>query len=385
MARGSIEVRLRPVGSTSARPRLGAPAGPGATRRASSAASRAARSQSAEARTAVSAPVAAASRRIVSSSGDSAEDVQAVADAELLDVAELGIELGDGLAVGLALHQAAVGGQSVGPGALDDLLFEEDEPPAVEAVGRGIFLDDAFQLGERPVQAGRAERRRQMADGDGTEPPLGLHRLARIVDDEGIDHRQRAQHDLGPAAARQRQRLAGQPFQGAVRAEMDQRVDPDRAARHRRRHRHGSAGSSCRGSPTCDRRSSRGRAAAAPAPCRNGGRAGGRHRPVRPRPRSTGAAGSGDREPVGGNFDVLDIAGQQALDVGGAPVASAGVVAFGLQQASGSRRRWRRCRGRRHNRCARRAPDNPTGRAQGAARARGVQRSCAQAAASRAT
>ena len=160
--------------------------------------------------------------------GRLAEDVQAVADAELLDVAELGIELGDGLAVGLALHQATVGGQSVGPGALDDLLFEEDEPPAVEAVGRGIFLDDAFQLGERPVQAGRAERRRQMADGDGTQPPLGLHRLARIVDDEGIDHRHRPQHDLGPAAARQRQRLAGQPFQGAVRAEMDQRVDPIR-------------------------------------------------------------------------------------------------------------------------------------------------------------
>ena len=37
-------VRLRPVGSTSARPRLGAPAGPAATRRPSSAASRASRS-----------------------------------------------------------------------------------------------------------------------------------------------------------------------------------------------------------------------------------------------------------------------------------------------------------------------------------------------------
>ena len=75
--------------------------------------------------------------------------MQAVADAELLDVAELGVELGDGLAVGLALHQAAVRGEPVGPGALDDLVFEEGEPPAVEAVGRGIFLDDAFELGQR--------------------------------------------------------------------------------------------------------------------------------------------------------------------------------------------------------------------------------------------
>ena len=111
------------------------------------------------------------------------------------------------------------------PGALDDLVLEEAQAPPVEAVGRGIFLDDAFELGQRPVQAGGAERRRQMADGDGGQPPLGLHRLAGIVDDEGVDHRQRPQHRLGPAFARQRQRLAGQPFQRAVRAEMDQRVD----------------------------------------------------------------------------------------------------------------------------------------------------------------
>ena len=43
---------------------------------------------------------------------------------------------------------------------------------AVETVGRGVFLDDAFELGQRPVQAGGAERRRQMADGDGGQPPL---------------------------------------------------------------------------------------------------------------------------------------------------------------------------------------------------------------------
>ena len=123
------------------------------------------------------------------------------------------------------MHQAAVRGETVGPGALDDLFFQVGEPPAVEAVGRGIFLDDAFELGQRAMQAGGAERRRQMPDGDRAEPALGLHRLARIVDDEGIDHRQRTQHDLGPALVRQRQRLAGQPFQGAVRAEMDQGID----------------------------------------------------------------------------------------------------------------------------------------------------------------
>ena len=263
-----------------------------------------------------------------------AEDVQAVADAELLDVAKLGVELGDGLAIGLALYQTAVGGQPVGPGALDDLLFEEGEAAAVEAVGRGIFLDDAFELGERPMQAGRAERRRQMADGDGAEPPLGLHRLTRIVDDEGIDHRQRPQHDLGPALGRQCQRLAGQPFQGAMRAKMDQRIDllalaqpsvgrdvgvARRAARvvvtrlaiagraaiglqqhqHLAAAEHGQAEGVGRFAPGLDQ--------LAPQAWRQRGRR--------------------------GNLDVIDSSSQQALDVGGMPVASAGVVAFGLQQS----------------------------------------------------
>jgi len=46
--RGSAVKRLRPVGSTSRRPRAGEPAGPGAMRRPSSAARRAARSASAD-------------------------------------------------------------------------------------------------------------------------------------------------------------------------------------------------------------------------------------------------------------------------------------------------------------------------------------------------
>ena len=70
MARGSIDVRLRPVGRTSARPRVGAPAGPGATRRPASAASRPARSRTALRRIGASSPpIVAASCAIFASSG----------------------------------------------------------------------------------------------------------------------------------------------------------------------------------------------------------------------------------------------------------------------------------------------------------------------------
>ena len=50
---------------------------------------------------------------------------------------------------------------------------------------------------------------------------LGLAALAGIVDDEGIEMRQRPQHGFRPAFRRQRQRLARQPFEIAVLAHMD--------------------------------------------------------------------------------------------------------------------------------------------------------------------
>ena len=53
---------------------------------------------------------------------------------------------------------------------------------------------------------------------------LGLRRLARIADDEGIDHRQRAGDDFGKAFRGERDRLARQPFQRAVRAHVHERI-----------------------------------------------------------------------------------------------------------------------------------------------------------------
>ena len=51
-------------------------------------------------------------------------------------------------------------------------------------------------------------------------PPLGLGALAGVVDQEGVDQRQVAQRGVGSAGRRHAQRLAGQPFQVAVLAEV---------------------------------------------------------------------------------------------------------------------------------------------------------------------
>ena len=75
-----------------------------------------------------------------------------------------------------------------------------------------------------------------MAQGHSANPPLGLCSLARIIDDKGIDHRQIGQQNLGPAIGRQRHRFARQPFQRAMRTDMQQRMKPLRAQPQIKRH-----------------------------------------------------------------------------------------------------------------------------------------------------
>ena len=255
--RGSAVKRLRPVGSTSRRPRAGAPAGPGATRRPSSAPSRAERSAAA---------LACHDGSIVVRCGRAAVDVQAVLDGEVLEVAQPGIDAAQRL---VGTESAPTPASRARPGALrglDDQPREPFAPPAVEAVGLRIFVDQPLELARLAGQSGRDQRRRQVADGHGRDAALGLRGLARIADDERIDHRQRADQRLGEAGRRQRHRLARQPFERAVRAHDARARRPWRrvAATGRRRAAHGAAARSDRGSRRAGRSSARGRAGAPP-------------------------------------------------------------------------------------------------------------------------
>ena len=63
-----------------------------------------------------------------------------------------------------------------------------------------------------------------MAERDSTQPPFGLRCLARIVDNERIDHRHGAQHHFRRASLGQSNAFARQPFQCAMRAAMNHHV-----------------------------------------------------------------------------------------------------------------------------------------------------------------
>src|ERR1700729_4310264 len=64
-----------------------------------------------------------------------------------------------------------------------------------------------------------------MPDRDRADAALGLRSFPRIVDYERIDDRRRAQQNFGRAIRAERHRLAWQPFERSVRAELNDRVD----------------------------------------------------------------------------------------------------------------------------------------------------------------
>ena len=108
---------------------------------------------------------------------------------------------------------------------LDDQGGEAFAPPPVETVGLRVLVDQALEFARLAGKSAVNERRRQVPDGQPGEAALGLRRLARVADNERIDHRQRAGHDFREAFRSERDRLAGEPFERAVRAHVDERID----------------------------------------------------------------------------------------------------------------------------------------------------------------
>ena len=154
-----------------------------------------------------------------------AENMQAVFDGEVFQVTQPGIDAPErvvrrvrGGDAGLARQRGALRG-------LDDQLGQPLAPAAIEPVGLRIFVDQALELARIARKPAVDQRRRQMADGHAGQAALGWRGLARIVDDEGIDDGKRPGDDFREAFRRERDRLAGQPFERAVRAHVDDRVD----------------------------------------------------------------------------------------------------------------------------------------------------------------
>ena len=117
--------------------------------------------------------------------GHAAEDVQAILDGEVFQIAEPGIDLAQRLVrielrgnTSLAREPRALRG-------LDDQPRQTLAAAAIQPVGDGIFIDQALKLLRRSAELGVHQRRRQMTDGHGRDAALGLRRLSRIETRKG--------------------------------------------------------------------------------------------------------------------------------------------------------------------------------------------------------
>ena len=150
-----------------------------------------------------------------------AEHMQPVVDPHFLEVAQPGVELDQRLLV----FRAAFLQQAGAFRALQNEVGEHFCPARIEALRLRIFVEQGFDFRRRAMRARLDQRRRKMADDDRRRAALGLRRLAGIIDDEGVDQRHGTESDFRRAIFRQRHALARQPFQSAMRAAVDQRVD----------------------------------------------------------------------------------------------------------------------------------------------------------------
>ena len=83
-----------------------------------------------------------------------------------------------------------------------------------------VFLNPLLQFQQVAIQFGAGQGRGEVVNNHRLGAAFGLSAFARVVDDERINQRQVACQQPGPAGVGEAERLARQPFQIAVLAEL---------------------------------------------------------------------------------------------------------------------------------------------------------------------
>ena len=155
--------------------------------------------------------------------GRLAQDVQAVADLDVLDLAQPAVDVQqhvvERVLVGPVLQPQVVI-HLRGPHQRPDLLPDRGQLARVQRGDVGVLVEQLLEPGDVAVGLGPGHRRDQVVDQHGVGPALGLGALAGVVDQERVDQRQVAERGVGAARGRHAQRLAGQPLEVAVLAEV---------------------------------------------------------------------------------------------------------------------------------------------------------------------
>ena len=156
-----------------------------------------------------------------------AEDMQSVADLNILDLAQPAVDVQqhvvEDLFVG-PLGEAEVVIHLRGGEQRPDLLANRGEFRGIESRDVRVLVEELFESCDVAVGFGPRHGRDQVVDEHRVRSTLGLGALARVVDQERIDQRDVAERGIGAALCRHSQRLARQPLEVAVFADVHDRV-----------------------------------------------------------------------------------------------------------------------------------------------------------------
>ena len=134
-----------------------------------------------------------------------AEDVQAVADLDIFDLAQPAVDVQDHVVkrvlfgpLGQSQVVVHLGGPDQGP----DLLADSGQLAGIQCGDVGVLVQQLFQTRDVTIGFGARHRRDQVIDKNRVCPPFGLGTLAGVVDQERIDQWQVAQRGVGSAGRR---------------------------------------------------------------------------------------------------------------------------------------------------------------------------------------
>ena len=150
------------------------------------------------------------------------EDMQTIADLQFLQFAEVIVDGRKRIVIVTAGPRVTV--ETMAARQIENVAPQPVEAARVHPGGEVVFVHQRLKLLERAIGFGAGQRRGEVVDDHRADAALGLRAFAGVVDDEGVKLRQRPGADLRETLARERDRLAGQPFQIAVLADMDHRL-----------------------------------------------------------------------------------------------------------------------------------------------------------------
>ena len=125
--------------------------------------------------------------------GAAAEHVQAVLDLDVLDLAQVAVDVLDERA-DVVRAARATPRSACRLARLDrrpDARRERGQLGRVEHLQARVLVEQRLELGQLVVGVGAHHRRHEVVDDRGVRAALGLHALAGVVDDERVDERQR--------------------------------------------------------------------------------------------------------------------------------------------------------------------------------------------------